>query len=179
MLAPSSLLVLEFISPFEELWSPLEDTLWCQGVSSHRVLGNPCAEEDKLWSGDIRGCSSLLMDTYLAKVSLLCHGVSRSNLVHSVQFLAFQHSWYQRQWEGWWGAGLPPHVKAALLLSRVFWGTSGGLLGLSQAAKWLFNGCVKLVTPGGVILKFLKLKAQVFARIKRLSCVIWGWYTLL
>lgn len=48
MLAPSSLLVLEFISPFEELWSPLEDTLWCQGVSSHRVLGNPCAEEDKL-----------------------------------------------------------------------------------------------------------------------------------
>jgi len=105
--------------------------------------------------------------------------VSRSNLVHSVQFLAFQHCWYQRQREDWWDAGLPPQATAALQLSRVLWGTSRGLLGLCWAARWLFNGCVKLVTPGGVIFKFLELKAQAFARFKRLNCVVQGSYTLL
>lgn len=45
---------------------------------------------------------------------------------------------------------------------------------LSQASRKLFNVCVKLVTPGGVIFKFLELKAQVLARFKRLSCVVWS-----
>ena len=48
----SPLILLEFISPFKELWSPSGHTSCCQGVSSRCVLGNPCTEqEDKLRSG--------------------------------------------------------------------------------------------------------------------------------
>lgn len=176
---PSPLLALEFISPFKELRSPSGDTLCCQGVSSHGMLGNPRAEQED-------------------KLKWWYKGMQFPSHVHSFQKTQVAASWGQqeqcgsfsshfsfsaflvpKEQESWCDAGLPRQVKAALLLPRAFWGTSEGLLYFCQAAKRLFNVCVKLVTPGGVIFKFLELKAQVLARFKRLSCVVWSWYTLL
>lgn len=160
------LLALEFINLFKELWSPSGNAVYlcCQGVSSHCMLGNLCAEqEDKLWNG---GFSSILMHIHFKIVSLLCHWGQQEQCGSFSSHFCFSALLVPKEPESWWDAGLPRQVKAALPLPKAFWGTNEGLLYLSQAAREAFNACVKLVTLGGVISKFLELKAHVLQTLK-------------
>lgn len=115
LLSPSPLLALEFISLFRELWSPSGDNLCCQGVSSHCMFGNPCAEqEDKLWTDDTRGCSSLLVYTHFKTVSLLHHWGQQEQCGSCSPHFSFAACLVPKEQESWWDAGLSRQVKAAL-----------------------------------------------------------------
>lgn len=67
-------------------------------------------------------------------------------MVHSVQFLAFQHSWYQRHREGCGQAGLPPKVTAAVFSPAFSGELAGDCLASAGLQGDFFNGCVKSVT---------------------------------